>query len=124
MMKELKLKKCNSCGALIKVIDDCNCAYGINCCDTKMVDIIPNNIDASFERHVPTYEVKNDKLIVKVDHVMEKEHYIEWICFVTDTKEYVVYFKPGDVAETIFPNEKGMLYAYCNKHSLWNNQVK
>ena len=123
-MRELNLRKCLSCGVIVKVIDDCNCSCKINCCDKVMTDIVPNSVDASFEKHVPTYEIKDDNLIVKVDHVMEEDHYIMWIAFITENEEYVTYFKPGDEAVTTFPNKKGILYAYCNKHSLWNSIVK
>ena len=60
-MKELILKRCNKCGALIKVINDCNCNNcGIICCDEKMQEIVPNSVDASYEKHIPSYELKED----------------------------------------------------------------
>ena len=30
-MKDLIIKKCMSCGAVVKVIEDCNCPCGIEC---------------------------------------------------------------------------------------------
>ncbi len=123
-MRELMLKKCNSCGSLIKVIKDCHCPCNFICCDEKMREVKPNTVEASFEKHIPTFEVVGDNLNVKVNHVMEDNHYIEWISFVTETSEYLKYFKPGDTPEAIFPNEKGILYAYCNMHELWSIEVK
>ena len=123
-MRELNLKKCPSCGALVKVINDCHCPCGIACCDTKMVDIKANSTDASFEKHIPTYEIKDHNLIVKVNHVMEEEHLINWVMFLTETNETTIYFEPGKPAEAIFPYEKGILYAYCNKHGLWQCNVE
>ena len=121
MKKELVIKKCLKCGALIEIINDCNCEEcGIMCCGEKMMEIKPNTIDASFEKHVPTYEKVEDEILVKVNHVMEKEHYIEWIAMVTDTSVYKVKLCPEQNAECRFkyiPNSK--LYAYCNKHGLW-----
>lgn len=126
MKKELVIKKCLKCGALIEIINDCNCEEcGIMCCGEKMIEIKPNTIDASFEKHVPTYEKVEDEILVKVNHVMEKEHYIEWIAMVTDTSVYKVKLCPEQNAECRFkyiPNSK--LYAYCNKHRLWSNDVK
>ena len=90
-----------------------------------MIEIKPNTIDASFEKHVPTYEKVEDEILVKVNHVMEKEHYIEWIAMVTDTSVYKVKLCPEQNAECRFkyiPNSK--LYAYCNKHGLWSNDIK
>ena len=124
-MKELVLKKCNKCGALIKVFKDYTCdECGIKCCDEVMKEIKPNSVDAAFEKHVPEYELDGDKLLVKVNHVMEEDHYIEWISFITEDSEEYVYFKPGDEAKVCFTYKKGKLYSYCNKHLLWMNEVK
>lgn len=126
MSKELVLKKCKSCGAMVKVIKDCTCDNcGIKCCGEQMVEVVPNSVDASFEKHVPEYEIVGEKILVKVNHVMEEEHYIEWISMVSDKKECTKYFKPGEKAETKFHYEPGStLYAYCNKHELWKNEVE
>ena len=122
-MRELNLKKCNNCGALVKVINDCHCACGINCCDEKMSDVKPNSIDASAEKHVPTYEIDRENIVVRVDHVMDDDHFIEWVMFVTDNSEETIYFRPGIVAKATFAYQKGILYAYCNKHGLWSKEV-
>ena len=74
---------------------------------------------------VPTYEVQGDKVLVKVNHVMEDEHYIDWVAMVSDEKECIKYFKPGEIAETHFKYIPGsVLYAYCNKHGLWKKEVE
>ena len=78
-MEELKLKRCLKCGALVKVLQDCNCNDGIMCCGEKMQDVVANSMDASFEKHVPTYQKEGNDIIVTVNHVMEEEHYIEWV---------------------------------------------
>ena len=50
------LKRCNKCGALLKVFKDCNCDNcGITCCGEQLENIKPNSVDASFEKHVPEY---------------------------------------------------------------------
>ena len=125
-MRELILKKCMKCGAFVKVINDCTCGRcGIKCCDKEMIKIIPNSIDAAFEKHVPSYERKNGKLLVRVNHVMEDGHFIEWICLLTDKKEEYRYFNPGDEAVCEFEDvEEGILYSYCNKHSLWQTSIE
>ena len=38
-MKDLIIKKCMSCGAVVKVIEDCNCPCGIECCGEKMIEL-------------------------------------------------------------------------------------
>ena len=122
---EFVIKKCLKCGAMVEVLDDCSCPNcGIKCCGENMVIIKPNSTDASFEKHVPTYEIKEDKILAKVNHVMEDEHYIMWICFVSKNKIQKVVLKPHQKPEAVFDYEKGTLYAYCNKHSLWEAKVK
>ncbi len=126
MKKELVLKKCEKCGTVVKIIEDCKCdGCGIKCCDEQMKVIKPNSVDAVAEKHVPTYERVEDEIFVRVNHVMEKEHYIEWIAMVTDTKEEFVTVYPEQNAECRFKYVPGAkLYAYCNKHGLWVEDVK
>ena len=121
MKNELIIKKCKSCGAIVKVIEDCNCSgCGIICCGEPMEKLVPNSVDAAVEKHVPTYEKVEDELLVKVNHVMEKEHYIEWISLVKENKEITVKLYPEQAAEVRFPYIKGAtIYEYCNKLGLW-----
>jgi superoxide reductase len=124
-MRELVLKKCLKCGALIKVITDCTCEEcGIKCCGENMKLVKPNSVDAAVEKHIPTYEINEDSLVVTVNHVMDEDHYIEWIAFINEKREEYVYFKPGDECKAIFKFDKGTLYSYCNKHSLWTSDIK
>lgn len=124
-MKELVIKRCDKCGAIVNVIEDCNCpGCGIVCCGEEMKVVKANSTDAVVEKHVPTFERVEDEIYVKVNHVMEKEHYIEWIAMVTDTSESMVKLYPEQGAECRFkyaPNAK--LYAYCNKHGLWSADI-
>ena len=126
MKKDLVLKKCLKCGALVEVLKDCTCGdCGIKCCGAQMVSIKANDTDASFEKHVPTYTIEGDKMVVSVNHVMEPDHYIEWIAMVTDDKVTKRFFKPGNAPTVTLHYQKGAkLYSYCNKHSLWASEVK
>lgn len=124
-MKELVLKKCKNCGALVKIIKDCTCDNcGIRCCDEEMKTLKANSTDASFEKHLPTYEVNGDNLVVAVNHVMDENHYIEWIAFINENREEYIYFNSGEECKATFKYDKGTLYSYCNKHSLWVSEVK
>ncbi len=124
--KELIIKKCMKCGAKVEVLQDCTCDNcGIQCCGEQMTELVPNSVDAAVEKHVPNYEVKEGKLIVTVHHVMEEEHYIEWIAFVTDNKKCVKYLNPREEAKVHFKYVPGaILYAYCNKHGLWKTEIQ
>lgn len=125
-MKELIIKKCAKCGAMVNAIKDCTCEdCGIKCCGEVMETLIPNSADASAEKHLPTYEVQDGKIFIKVNHVMEEDHYIEWISVVFDKKVVTTYLEPGMEAAThckYVPGSK--IYAYCNKHELWKTDVK
>ncbi len=124
-MRELLLKKCSSCGATVRVIKDCHCGgCGIICCKNPMEVIEANSVDAAAEKHIPTYEIKNGKLEVRVNHVMEDEHYIEWIALVDDKSEEYIYLKPHEEATCTFDKTSGVLYSYCNQHGLWKNEIK
>lgn len=76
----MKLKKCEKCGAMVEVLQDCTCENcGIKCCGQEMTEVIANSVDASFEKHVPQIEVCGNYIIANVNHVMEEEHNIEWL---------------------------------------------
>ncbi len=126
MEKEFIVKRCEKCGAIVRVLKDCKCPdCGIQCCGAEMKTLIPNSVDAAIEKHVPTYEVVGDKINVKVNHVMEEDHFIEWICMVADQKECMHLLTAGKPAECHFRYVSGaILYAYCNKHGLWKVEVK
>lgn len=120
------IKKCFKCGALVAVLKDCECKdCGITCCGEPMKEVKANSVDAAIEKHKPTYEINEDELEVRVDHVMESDHYIEWIKVVVGDEEHTYYFNPGEEPAVVIPYEKGTkLYAYCNKHGLWETTVE
>ena len=123
-MKDLKIKKCMHCGALVKVLEDCNCENcGIKCCGEEMKELISNSTDAAIEKHVPSYEIKGDKLLIKVNHVMENEHFIEWIVLVTDKGIQKKKLTPGSEPRAEFALLDGekvvSAYEFCNLHKLW-----
>lgn len=123
MSNELEIRKCKKCGTIVKVLKKGTC--NPRCCGDEMEVIVPNSVDAAVEKHVPTYEVKENRIYVTVNHVMEEEHYIEWVAMVNDGRECITYFKPGTEAKTHFKYIPGAtIYAYCNKHELWKTEVK
>ncbi len=123
-MEELKLKKCSICGAIVKVVENNNNSKFI-CCGKEMEDVIPNSVDASFERHIPEVQVENNEMMIKVDHVMEENHYIEWILVKKEKEIREFFFKPGDVCEVKVPYMgKAIVYSYCNLHGLWKKEVE
>ncbi len=125
-MTELKLKKCLKCGSLVKVIVDCACKdCGITCCGEQMMEVKANSVDAAFEKHIPNYKVIGDEMHITVNHVMDEDHYIEWILVKTETGNIEKFFNAGDDLELVVPYTKGsIIYSYCNKHGLWKKSVE
>ena len=123
-MEAIKLRKCSVCGAIVKVVENKNNSNFI-CCGKEMEDIIPNSVDASFERHIPEIHIEDGEMYIRVNHVMEENHYIEWILVKMEKENREVLLQPGDTPEMIVPYEKGaLIYAYCNKHGLWKTEVE
>lgn len=129
MSKKLVIKKCLKCGAMVEVLEDCTCDNcGIKCCGEEMTKLKANTVDESTEKHIPVYEKVEDEIVVRVgevEHPMEKEHYIMWIALVSDNRTIKVDLYPEQATETRFPYVPGAtIYAYCNKHGLWEKEVK
>ena len=119
------IKKCMKCGAMIEVLKDCTCDNcGIKCCGEQMRTFTPNSEEASFEKHMPIVEIVGEEVVVTVPHVMEEEHYIEWIALVDEMSTQKQMLVIGKEATAKFPYKKGSkVYSYCNKHGLWMVEV-
>ena len=125
-MRELVIKECAKCGARVEVLKDCTCDNcGIKCCGEEMKVVVPNTVDASVEKHKPEVEVIGNYVVVTVNHVMEEEHFIEYVCLVGENINAKKYMTVGSNAKAVFPYIKGStVYAYCNKHGMWSTEVK
>ena len=120
----MKFYICEHCGNIIAKVRDSG--VPVMCCGQKMTEIVPGTTDAALEKHVPVYEVKDNKVCVTVgavEHPMLEEHYIEWIALKTTSGNQRKLLKPGDKPEVSFAICEGdevlEVYAYCNLHSLW-----
>ena len=87
-------------------------------------EIIPNTVDAAYEKHVPVIEHSGDHVVVKVgsvEHPSIPEHYIEWIVLETATGYQKKELKPGEKPEASFAVTEPVVAAYehCNLHGLW-----
>lgn len=87
-------------------------------------EIIPNTVEAAFEKHIPVIEHSGDHVIVKVgsvEHPMVDVHWIEWIVLETATDYQKKELKPGDKPEASLAVTEPVVAAYehCNLHGLW-----
>ena len=126
-MKNTKFYICPVCRNTVEMVYDTDIA--LYCCGEKMVELIPNTVEASEEKHIPTVKVADDMVEVNVgsvDHPMEAVHWIEWVQLVTDRGSYRKWLKPGQAptAKFLLDVEKTeAVYAYCNLHGLWKTEL-
>ena len=121
---EMKFYRCKHCGQIVAIVKKTGAK--IVCCGEEMEEIIPGSVDASKEKHVPEYQVKGNRVEVRigsVDHPMIPEHYIEWVAIQTKLGNQRKALKPNENPFVSFVLEDGdtveAVYAYCNLHGLW-----
>lgn len=124
---EIKYYRCSHCGQIVVKVIDKN--IPIVCCGEKMVELIPNSVDAAREKHVPVIEKDGNNVTVKVstvEHPMLDVHYIEWIVLATNKGVYKRVLSPGEkpVATFIIQDDEEVVAAYehCNLHGLWQGK--
>ena len=126
-MKNTKFYICSHCGNIVEMVHDA----GVKpfCCGQKMNELIPNTVDASGEKHIPTVKVEGNTVEVNVgsvDHPMVDVHWIEWVQLVTNKGSYRKWLNPGEAPNVKFllSKEKPVaVYAYCNLHGLWKTEL-
>lgn len=121
---EMKFYRCKRCGQMVAIVKKKGCP--IMCCGEPMEEIKAGESDGAAEKHVPVYEVRDNKVYVtvgSVEHPMSEEHYIEWIALQTKGGNQRKALKPGDAPKAVFAllenDEVEAVYAYCNLHSLF-----
>lgn len=115
---------CKHCGNIVAAVKESG--VPIVCCGEKMSEIIPGEIEASLEKHIPEFKVEGNKVYVtvgSVEHPMAPEHYIEWVSIQTKQGNQRKQLKPGQEPKVCFSicdcDEVEAVYAYCNLHGLW-----
>lgn len=123
-MREQKFYICKHCGNIVNLVK--SAGVPVVCCGEPMHELIPGTVDAAVEKHVPEYEVKDNKVFVKigsVEHPMIPEHYIQWIWLQTKKGDQLVHLSPEQKPEAVFAltdgDEVEAVYEYCNLHGLW-----
>lgn len=115
---------CKHCGNIVSAVKESG--VPIVCCGEKMSEIIPGEVEASREKHIPEFKVEGNIVYVtvgSVEHPMIPEHYIEWVCIQTKQGSQMKQLQPGQAPKVCFSicecDEVEAVYAYCNLHSLW-----
>jgi superoxide reductase len=121
----MKFYICPICGNIMTLISG-NIDL-MKCCGNSLVELTPNTVEASTEKHIPEYEIKNNKIIVSVGsvlHPMEENHHISFIALVNPKETKIVKLNITDKPITEFSyTENSTIYAYCNNHGLWSKTI-
>ncbi|MBQ2046494.1 MAG: desulfoferrodoxin [Muribaculaceae bacterium] len=121
-----KFFKCNHCGnVIVKVVD---AGVPVMCCGEKMVELVPNTVDASGEKHLPVVTVLDNNSIKvevgSVHHPMLPEHHISFVYVETENGGIQVNLKDKPEAVVYLGEEKAVaVYEYCNLHGLWKTEL-
>lgn len=121
---EQKYYICEHCGNIITKVKDSG--VPVVCCGQKMTELVPGVTDAAVEKHVPVYEVKDNKVSVcvgSVEHPMIEQHFIEWVSIHTNKGIQIKHLIPETEPKVEFAlcedENVEEVYAYCNLHGLW-----
>ena len=118
---------CRHCGNMIGLIKD----EGIPmvCCGEDMMELVPNTVEASTEKHLPDVTVSGDKIIVQigiVPHPMEDAHHITFVYVESENggqRKCMAIGKEPKVSFSFIDDKPLAVYAYCNLHGLWKTEI-
>lgn len=121
---DVRFFKCMHCGNIaVKPFDS---GVPLVCCGEPMVELKANDTDAALEKHVPAVTVDGNAVHVQVGsvlHPMTPEHYITFICLVTEKGWQVAQLSADGEPVADFAVAEGdkplRVYEYCNLHGLW-----
>lgn len=112
-MAKGKFYVCPVCGNVIQTIGEAV----ISCCG---ITLPPLEAESPDEDHELKIERVEDEYFVTLNHPMTKEHYISFIAAISDQGVQLVKLYPEGNAEARFKiNRVRKLYAYCNRHGLF-----
>ena len=116
-MRKIKFYVCTDCGNVLFSTGD---AY-ISCCGRKLSALA---VDADSNKPTMTIEEVEYDYFVTIDHDMTKTHFISFVAYVGYDRVLLIKLYPEQNAEVRFPQmHGGKLYAYCNKHGLWEQKI-
>ena len=113
-----RLYVCPVCGNVIQAAGEAV----VSCCGITLPPLEAEEADAD---HRILAEVVEDEYFVSVQHPMAKEHFISFLLAVSDRGIQLVKLYPEGNAEARFKiNGVRALYAYCNRHGLFQYRLQ
>lgn len=112
-----KIYVCPICGNTIHSMGETL----ISCCGITLPSL---EVEELNQEHNLVCEKIEDELYVKIEHPMEKNHYISFIAYVNSNKfEMVKIYAEGNAEARFFIRGGGIIYYYCNKHGLYKKKI-
>ena len=112
-MAKGKFYVCPVCGNVIQTTGEAV----ISCCGITLPPLEAERPDLDHELKIETVE---DEYFVTINHPMTKEHYISFIAAISDQGVQLIKLYPEGEAQARFKiNRIRKLYAYCNRHGLF-----
>jgi len=127
MRGKQKFYICRHCGNMVGLIEDNG--VPLMCCGDKMTELIPNTVEASAEKHLPSVTVSGGAVDVQVGsapHPMEDTHHIAFVYVETERGGQRKNLKAGEEPKLSFSvtDDKPLaVFAYCNLHGLWKTDI-
>ncbi len=88
-----------------------------SCCGVTMLPLEAEKCD---ESHLICLENVEDEFCVTIHHPMDKKHYLSFVAYVTsDSVEVVKLYPEQDISVRFRKKGHGMIYAYCNRHGMF-----
>ena len=116
-MKRSKFYVCPICGNVIHAMGE----GAFSCCGIRLPSQEAEEPD---EYHRLFVENDDGELYVYLNHPMEKNHYVSFIAYVTDSQIQLEKLYPEQEAQTRFRRAgRGAIYAFCNRHGLYSVKV-
>lgn len=89
----------------------------VSCCGITLPEVRPEDADDEHEIEI-AYD--DGEYLVKIDHPMEKEHFITSIIAVSDNGcQFVKLYPEGEAMARFRPERVKWIYAYCNRHGMF-----
>lgn len=125
---KVKFAVCEVCGNVVMKIE--NSGVPVVCCGQPMKELVPNTVDAAFEKHLPVVTVSDRQVMVSVgsvEHPMTEGHWINTIILETNQGIKVNKLQYTDKPVAFFSlneDEKAIAaYEYCNLHGFWKTEI-
>lgn len=115
-MKRIRFYVCPNCGNLLTSTGEAE----LSCCGRKLVAMKAKPSD---EEHHLNVEIIEDEFYITFDHEMKKEHYLNFVAYVTCDRVMMVKLYPEQGSHVRIPRLRGgRLYFGCSQHGLWVNR--